>query len=371
MNLRRLALALGVIAVGCGGLVSDHAATGDGGPPYTVGVDASTDAAEDAPHDALHDVVADAPVPPPHDAAPEANPACPPIVDAPNTPVSISQQTPDSVVAASGGLVLVTNSGGYRSGDCYHFAWWPFAASDAIPFGGTGCYYFTNQMAVRGAEAWLADSSSLGSLDVYDLGPASVSPAQTVLSTTTDNVVAGPAGVVYYVDRLYYLASPSAKPVALDTPPGVYSALAIGPTAGYAADDGGSTQQALWRIPLSGAPATQVLSATYVTRAVPLDASLVYVEVVDTTDRLVAVHAGGKVDTVRDSGSPLGGFSGVEVDKDYVYWAEYDSSTERIYRRRHCGGAPQLMFTGHVQGLTSDATHLYWVGDQGIMQLSK
>ncbi len=127
----------------------------------------------------------------------------------------------------------------------------------------------------------------------------------------------------------------------------------------------------MWQIPLSGAPATQFVTGTFISRAVPVDASLVYVEIVETTDRLVAVHPGGATDTVRDSSQPLGGFAGVEVDADYVYWVELDSSTDRLYRRRHCGGAPQLMFTGSVRGLTSDATHLYWVGDPGIMQLAK
>ncbi len=298
-------LLVGGVAVACGGVIDDRSA--DSG----TGSDASIATPRDAGHDTAHEASAD-------DASVDhayidASASCPPITDAPKQPLKLRDHDPlDKLTAASGGLVVETTTYYGRGGTCTNAEWWPFGSANTFAFGASGgCDY--GSMEVRGAEAW----GSASGLSVFDLGPGGVSPAYVVNTSYTSGVVAGPSGVVYQTDKTYFIKSRTASPIALDAPAQAET-LAVGDTDAYASAYVDLQERVLWQLPLSGAKATQIASAVFLSPAYPVDHSLVFAQLTDSTQKVVALRPGGSVEVVRELSDPFAFFPGVEVDASFI-----------------------------------------------------
>lgn len=145
--------------------------------------------------------------------------------------------------------------------------------------------------------------------------------------------------------------------------------LVGGATLFWVRHDGGGQSQELRSRPIAGGATTTIASA-HVTALAFSGGFLYWSDAAGGVQR--RGEAGGPIETLASGQS---GLFDLAVDDQFVYFTRYEElaggSAQSIQRVPLAGGAPVTLVNDDAGLLAVDATHLYWLGWQGMFRLSK
>ncbi len=355
----------------CSGQATTSAANDGGAETGKTGSGFASDAMLDADAGSTMDAQPD---------PPDVQKPCPP-------PPPAALQTPESVVEADtlDGWQPMAGSFGhsalgtvwtqeaqppqYSYGSCESAYWLPEGAAQAIPFGPSSCVQL---MAVADTAVYLTVGSDTFAFGLLDGGLVQLGKVGVV-----GGLLPGPA---FVADRLVFWDHVSGNTLLSEPVPlGTAETLAAFPDHGGAmASDGsrlfvetgdffGATAQ-LYEVSVPSGTRRSVgvfpsphqffvAGGGYVYQANQKDSEIEQVDV-KTGELAVAVAVGSSEIT------------GAVADPEYLYFAERHTD---VYRRRHCGGSPQLIEHGAaVYYLKHDRDYLYfWDGSNSVERLAK